>query len=54
VGAKVAVLVAKEVEVGIGVKVPGRRMGLGVAVGVGEMTAGNVGGIRAVSSGANM
>ena len=53
-GAKVAVLVAKAVEVGIGVKVPGRRMVSGVAVGVGEMTAGNVGGIRSVLSGANM
>lgn len=45
---------AKEVEVGMGVKVPGCNTLLGVAVGVGEMTAGKVGGINSVSSGANM
>ena len=50
---KVAVLIAKDVEVGMGVRVPGRSMFSAVAVGVGDMTAGNVGGMSAVSSGAN-
>ena len=55
VAGKVAVLIVDRVDVGMGVRIPGCRMLLGVAVGVGEITDGKVGGIRsALSSGANM
>jgi len=55
VAGKVAVLVANDVDVGIGVKVPGCRILSGVAEGVGDRTDGNVGGMSSeFSSGANM